>query len=71
MLLLQVAAGLFALVMLARHIPLALRAFRDREEDRQGRVFVHVLNVVLALAILAAAILAVAMKGLGAKLIWR
>jgi hypothetical protein len=71
MLLLQVAAGLFALVMLLRHLPPTIQAFRDRGEDRTGRVFVHGLNVLLALAILATAILVVAMKGLGSHPISR
>ncbi len=66
MLLLQVAAGLFALVMLLRHLPPAIQAVRERGQDRTGRVFVHAINVLLALAILATAILVVAMKGLGA-----
>ncbi len=63
--LLQLAAGLFAVVMLARHVPRFILALRERAEDRTGRVFVHAVNVLLALAILATAILAVAMKGLG------
>jgi hypothetical protein len=71
MLLLQVAAGLFALVMLARHIPPALRAIRERGQDRTGRVFLHLANVLLALAILATAILVVAMNGLAAHPISR
>ena len=71
MLLLQVAAGLFAVVMLLRHLPPAIQAFRERGEDRTGRVFVHAVNVLLALAILVTAILAVAMKGLGSHSISR
>ena len=71
MLLLQVAAGLFALVMLLRHLPPAIQALRSWREDRQGRVFVHAFNVLLALAILVTAILVVVMKGLGAHPISR
>jgi hypothetical protein len=64
--LLQVAAGLFAIYMLARHVPLALRALRSSEERRPGRTIIPILNVVLALAILA-----VAVKGLAGALITR
>jgi hypothetical protein len=71
MLLLQVAAGLFALVMLARHLPLALRALRDWNDDRTGRAIVHLANVLLALAILAVAVLSVVVKGLAGSLISR
>lgn len=69
--LLQVAAGLFALVMLVRHVPPAVRLLRSEEPDRVGRAIVHITNVVLALAILAVAILAVAVKGHGGTLISR
>jgi hypothetical protein len=69
--LLQVAAGLFALVMLVRHVPRALQALRDPQGDRPGRAAVHITNVLLALAILAMAILSLTMKGRGGTLIWR
>lgn len=63
---LQVAAGLFAVYMLVRHVPLALRALRRSEEHRPGRAIIPILNVLLALAILA-----VAVKGLAGALITR
>jgi hypothetical protein len=65
---LQAAAGLFALYMLARHVPLAIRALRarDGEERRMGRAIIPILNVAVALAILA-----VAVKGLAGALIRR
>lgn len=65
---LQAAAGLFALYMLVRHVPLALRALRARDGEgrRMGRAVVPILNVLLALAILA-----VAVKGLAGAYIRR
>jgi hypothetical protein len=65
---LQVAAGLFALYMLARHVPLAVQAVRKGVpgEGRLGRALVPILNVILALAILV-----VAVKGLVGALIRR
>ncbi len=62
--LLQVAAGLFAVYMLVRHVPLALRALSRSEEHQPGRAIIPILNVLLALAILA-----VAVKGLAGALI--
>jgi hypothetical protein len=65
---LQAAAGLFALYMLARHVPLAVRALQGRGADgrRTGRALIPILNVLLALAILV-----VAVKGLAGALIRR
>jgi len=64
---LQVAAGLFAVFMLVRHVPLALRALRrGDDEHRGGRAIVPILNVLLAVAILAMAV-----KGLAGALISR
>jgi hypothetical protein len=65
---LQAAAGLFALYMLARHVPRAARALRARDGEgrRMGRAIIPILNVVLALAILV-----VAVKGLAGALIRR
>ena len=60
---LQIVLALFALVMLARNGPLALRAFRG--ERRTGNV-VAAVNVLLAVAILV-----VAVKGLAERLISR
>ncbi len=57
---LQLAAGLFAIYMLVRHVPLAYRALhRGGEGGRAGRAVVPIANVILAVAILA-----VAVKGL-------
>jgi hypothetical protein len=57
---LQLAAGLFAVYMLARHVPLAYRALRrGGEGGGAGRAVVPIANVILAVAILA-----VAVKGL-------
>jgi hypothetical protein len=57
---LQLAAGLFAVYMLVRHVPLAYRALRGgAERGRTGRAVVPIANVILAVAILA-----VAVKGL-------
>jgi hypothetical protein len=54
---LNVAAGLFALYMLARHVPRALRALRAPPDGRPpGGAIVPIVNVVLALAILAMAV---------------
>lgn len=64
--LLQVVAGLFAVYMLVRHVPLAVRALRGGGEHRAGRAVVPIVNVLLALAILA-----VAVKGLAGALITR
>jgi hypothetical protein len=64
--LLQLAAGLFAVYMLARHVPLAVRALGRSGERRPGRAIVPIVNVLLALAILA-----VAVKGLAGALISR
>ena len=65
--LLQIAAGLFAVFMLVRHVPLALGALRRGGDDhRTGRAVVPLLNVLLALAILAMAV-----KGLAGALISR
>jgi hypothetical protein len=65
---LEAAAGLFALYMLARQVPLAAGALRarDGEGHRTGRAIIPILNVVLALAILV-----VAVKGLAGALIRR
>jgi Zn-dependent protease len=65
---LQVAAALFAAYMLSRHVPLALRALRRPrgEGARVGRAIVPVVNILLALVILA-----VAVKGLAGALISR
>ena len=65
---LQVAAGLFAIYMLARHAPQAVRALRTAApgERRMGRAVVPILNVIIALAILV-----VAVKGLVGALIRR
>ena len=65
--LLEVAAGLFAVFMLVRHVPLALRTLRRGESDHPaGRAIVPILNVLLAVAILAMAV-----KGLAGALISR
>jgi len=65
--LLEVAAGLFAVFMLVRHVPLALRILRRGENDHPaGRAIVPFLNVLLAVAILAMAV-----KGLAGALISR
>lgn len=57
MTLLNVAAGLFALYMLSRHLPAALRALRAPPDARRpGGAIVPIVNVVLALAILAMAV---------------
>jgi len=62
---LEVAAGLFAVFMLVRHVPLALRTLRRGEDDhREGGAIVPILNVLLAVAILAMAV-----KGLAGALI--
>jgi hypothetical protein len=66
---LQVTAGLFAIYMLARHAPQAVRALLRSAapgERRMGRAVVPILNVILALAILV-----VAVKGLVGALIRR
>jgi len=64
---LQIAAGLFAVYMLARHVPLALRALRGGPGGRRpARAVVPVANVLLAIAILV-----VAVKGLAGALIRR
>jgi hypothetical protein len=64
---LQIAAGLFAVYMLARHVPLAVRALRAGPEGRRpGRAVVPVANVLLAVAILV-----VAVRGLAGALIRR
>ena len=64
---LQLAAGLFAVYMLARHVPLALRALRGGPEGRRPLQ----ATVALANVLLAVAILAVAVKGLAGALIRR
>ncbi len=57
MTMLNVAAGLFALYMLSRHLPAAVRALRaPRDEERTGRAIVPFVNVALALAILVMAV---------------
>jgi len=63
---LHVAAGLFALYMLFRHLPVVLRALRGGKADGRGvgPLAVSALNVLLALAILA-----VAVKGAAAAFI--
>jgi len=64
---LQIAVGLFALYMLVRHVPLALRALRGGPDGRRpARALVPVANVLLAIAILALAV-----KGLAGVLIRR
>ncbi|HVO19383.1 MAG TPA: hypothetical protein VMU15_09015 [Anaeromyxobacter sp.] len=64
---LQIAAGLFAVYMLARHVPIALRALRGGPDGRRpARAVVPVANVLLAIAILV-----VAVKGLAGALIRR
>ncbi len=63
---LQTAAGLFAVYMLVRYVPAAMRALRRSEDQRPGRAVVPILNVLLALAILALAV-----KGLAGLLISR
>ncbi len=71
MLLLQIAFGLFGLLMLVRHLTLAVRALRSSEPDRLGRAAVHFTNVLLALAILGMAVLVVAVTGGKGSLISR
>ena len=50
----HVAAALFALYMLVRNLPRAVRLARSPEH--RGRVVIPLANVVLAVAILAAAV---------------
>ncbi len=60
----QVLAAAFALYMLVRHAPPAVRALRGR--GARSAAIVPLLNVALAIAILA-----VAVKGIAARLISR
>ena len=61
----QVAVGLFALYMLVRYVPLASRALRRRGPgDSASRALIPLLNVLLAVALLALAV-----KGLARTLI--
>jgi hypothetical protein len=62
------AAALFAVYMLARHVPLAYRALRSPPAEGRGwrAALFPVFNVVLALAILV-----VAVKGLAGALMSR
>ncbi len=69
--LLQVLFCLFALHMLARHVPLLRKALRRDPERREGGALVPAINVVLALAILVAAFLTAAMKARWGDLIWK
>lgn len=59
MIMLNVAAGLFALYMLVKHVPALLRALRERREGERApsRVLVPGANVVLAVLILAMAVM--------------
>jgi small neutral amino acid transporter SnatA (MarC family) len=61
----QVLAALFALYMLARYAPAALRALDRRGADRSGAIL-PLLNVAIAIAILV-----VAVKGIAGRLISR
>ncbi len=60
----HVLAALFAVYMLVRHLPRVVRLARSREH--RGGVVIPLVNVVLAVAILAAA-----MKGIVGALISR
>jgi hypothetical protein len=73
MVLLQIAFGLFAIVMLVRHVPLAVRALREEGElgRRLGRSSYPIVNVLLAVVILAVAILALVAKGLAGHAVSR
>lgn len=59
MTMLNVAAGLFALYMLVRHVPALLRALRERRagERELARVLVPAVNVALAVLILGMAVM--------------
>ncbi|HET6438662.1 MAG TPA: hypothetical protein VFG59_11405 [Anaeromyxobacter sp.] len=58
---LQVAIGLFALYMLVRYVPPASRTLRRRGlEDTAGRSLIPLLNVLLAVVLLALAVKGVA-----------
>jgi hypothetical protein len=59
MTMLNVAAGLFALYMLVRHVPALLRALREWRAGRRelSRVLVPAVNVALAVLIVALAVM--------------
>ena len=64
---LQIAVGLFALYMLVRYVPLASRGLRRRGADGgAGRALIPLLNVLLAVGLLALAV-----KGLAGAFIRR
>jgi len=69
--LLQVLFGAFALYMLAKYLPQAIRAMRRDPVRREGGAAVPIVNVVLALAILVTVLLSVVVKALRGGLISR